>query len=371
MENGVLLSDNFFVAKTESYEEIERGTLWHSQYHLRRDSSGNLTAPRFVHHAVNRIFITGKSVVFLKRLLQASQSSEFDDYPLSLTHEDEINFNDVLSGGSDSLAPFSDLFAETFNRWIAGRHHSISSRLRDVLFRDCGLWKSLDAIETIYLAKNGFLFESLAQAIFEKVDRGTQTWNDRFLLTELVQGVFSGFPSIQAQRLRMGVTGEGAKKTGKAYIKEARRTVIFLEGVEIDYKLPWPVLNILIPSSFTTYKRIFTLLLQLRRSKYLLERLNLLRCDDRSTASGMLYLVVKQRLLWFLNIIFTYLTDLVLRPQTEAMRTAMEKAVDVDGMVSVHNRYVDKIREMCLLGQKVSFHPSPPSFFDGTDTTQS
>ena len=40
---------------------------------------------------------------------------------------------------------------------------------------------------------------------------------------------------------------------------------------------------------------------------------------------------------------------MVLRPQTELLRAAMERAGDVDAMVETHARFVDRIRDMCLL----------------------
>ena len=63
------------------------------------------------------------------------------------------------------------------------------------------------------------------------------------------------------------------------------------------------------------------------------------------------YLHLKLHLLWFTNALFAYLTDLVLRPQTELLRASMEKAVDVDGMVETHNKFVERVRDMCLLNK--------------------
>jgi gamma-tubulin complex component 5 len=122
-----------------------------------------------------------------------------------------------------------------------------------------------------------------------------------------------------------------------------------LENIEVDYRLPWPVLNIIQPaSSFPTYRRVFTFLLQLRRARYLLERL---RSGDVAEKS---FFALKQRFLWFSSVIVQYLTDLVLRPTTAALKRDLANADDVDAMVAVHAAFVEKVREQCLLGTKLA-----------------
>lgn len=231
MERGELRKGDeiFLVTKTRADDEVELGGLWHDQFALRRDDKGVLMAPRFVHKAAGRIFITGKSVVFLNRLME--QRAVFE------TEGEGVRGGELTAGsvygldeGEEFLAPFQDVFAAAFDRWIDGRHHSVSSRLRDILYRDCGLWKSLDALECIYLCRDGYLFDSLATAVFEKVDKGVQTWGDRFLLTELVQGVYGGVECVEAQRLRMR-----GRIDGVATLRERRRSVKMLKGVDVDY----------------------------------------------------------------------------------------------------------------------------------------
>jgi gamma-tubulin complex component 5 len=344
MEAGhVPPTGDFLISQSAPDDSVELGTFWHSQFQLRRTPHGSLNAPSFVHPVAQRILTTGKSVIFLKHLLPSSASVE-----ASVNDHVEITFSDVCFPGTE-LAPFASLFLAAFNRWIGARHHSISARLRQHLFENCGLWRSLDALDLIFFARNGFLFETLAQGVFEKLDRKAATWSDRFLLTEQIQSVFSSAHEIDPHRLRMGV-----KKTdlfSRATRKDAagRKTVDSLENIEVDYRLPWPVLNIIQPaSSFPTYRRVFTFLLQLRRARYLLERL---RNGDVAEKS---FFALKQRFLWFSSVIVQYLTDLVLRPTTAALKRDLANADDVDAMVAVHAAFVEKVREQCLLGTKLA-----------------
>ncbi|CUS07192.1 unnamed protein product [Tuber aestivum] len=359
MESGELRKDDkvFLISKTRSDEEVELGGLWSDQYSLRKDASGALKAPVFVHAAAARIFITGKSVVFLKRLLEhdiPSSAIPLQPQPVGAV---DIDLSTVYKNG-EYLAPFSDMFAAAFDKWINDRHHSVSSRLRDILYQDCGLWKSLDAIECIYLCKNGHLSDAFSQAMFEKVDKGVQTWGDRFLLTELLQGVYGGVACVEVDRVRMRAKMEGMKS-----LRERRRTVKMWKGLELNYVLPWPIMNVIRKESFEMYNNIFTFLLQIRRAKYMLERLTLLKEDFRflgESGEGAIYYSLRHRLLWFANIVYYYLTNLVLTPQTTHMRQEMARAVHVDGMIQAHDTYIQKIKDQCLLGAKVpAIFPSP------------
>lgn len=68
-------------------------------------------------------------------------------------------------------------------------------------------------------------------------------------------------------------------------------------------------MNVIRKHAFEVYKAVFTLLLQIRRAKYVLKRLGLLNEGERR--SSALYYSLKHRLLWFANTIYYYLTDLV------------------------------------------------------------
>lgn len=240
MERGELRDrdSHFLVAKTRADEDVELGGLWHDQFSLRRSARGVLQAPDFVHNAAGRIFITGKSVVFLRRLVEHGIAPPGCLAAAEPDHESagrSMSAANVCGDGSSSddtamLAPFQDLFAHAFSRWIDALHHSVSSRLRDILYHSCGLWKSLDALETVYLCRDGFLSDSLATQVFDKVDKGVATWGDRFLLTEMVQGVFGGVGGVEARRLRM----RGKMESGKS-LREGRKGLRMWKGVEVDY----------------------------------------------------------------------------------------------------------------------------------------
>lgn len=66
-----------------------------------------------------------------------------------------------------------------------------------------------------------------------------------------------------------------------------------------------------------------------------------------------LFYGVRSRLLWFTSTLYSYLTDLVIDPNTKQMRVTLGEAEDVDGMIDTHQGYMKKLTDQALLGSKL------------------
>lgn len=349
METGELgkYDEVFFVRKKEG--DLALTSLWQEQYFLLRDEDGHLYAPNFLHLAVNKIFTTGKSVNFLWQL-----RDRFDNCMGHEAKDTRLDYETVCRGEeNDTLSPFSELFVKALDQWIAGKHHASSSVLRDRLETRCGLWRTLDAIEDIYFSRNGGLTGTVMSRIFERIERGKEAWNDRFLLTELFQGVFGELACVDAERLTI-------RSTSGTYqdIQNRRRSVKILNSFSVNYALQWPVANIIKQESFSVHQRIFVFLTQVYRAKYMLERRRLLKSAlsslDSEDGENSLVYSLRHRLLWFTNIIHSYLTNTVLSFTTSEMRMNLAKAEDVDAMISTYDAYILHLENQCLLSKKLA-----------------
>lgn len=197
MEDGELgLNDEtFFVFENDSGSEAS--SLWHDRFVLRRGQENMLRSPAFLEPAAQKIFNTGKSVVFLKELgIETSHLS-------SHVRQPRLDHQTVCGASADlPLSPFSELFQASFQTWIESKYSLASSVLRQYLFNECGLVQILHDFRTIYLSADGSIFQDYADAIFERMDSGQSAWNDRFLLTELTRGIFSSSKSnLQSERI--------------------------------------------------------------------------------------------------------------------------------------------------------------------------
>lgn len=348
MEDGELNKDDkvFFIIETMG--DVDPASIWESRFKIRRTQGGILHAPRFLHAAANKIFNTGKSVVVLKHLkrFDVLQSSREDVEPT-------LDFNTVCNPAMLQLAPFPELFDTAFDAWIQSKHHQASSLLRKTLFDSCGLHTALDALSHIYFIADGITGSKFTNHIVDRLDTLNKSWNDRFTLTELCRDTFGTLSSVSADRLRIAVLPLHRKHQDVVLCRQSLKALSILE---IRYHLAWPIQTIITPTAMTSYRRIFTFLLQIRRSTHILSRQRLV-ADTLMQTSGTdersLYYSLRMRLLWFNQMLYYYLTSLVLEPSTQRMQADLKVAEDVDAMIQVHSAYLKTTIDQALLGSKL------------------
>ena len=348
MEKGQLTGCDgvFFIKKEE--KDVQLNSVWRDQYHLIKDSNGELHAPRFLHLAAKKIFDTGKSVDFLRRL-----GWESHDLLQNPPEDVALTYQSIcMSPNIDLFSPFAELFNVALNRWIARKHQVIE--LCAQLESHCSLQSSLDALEYIYFT-NGALNPDVNSNIFEKIDTGQYRWNNGFVMTELFKATLTRIPF---DRLRF---------CPRPATEVAGRSMSALEDFRVSYTLPWPVANVISTDSITVYQRVSIFLTQLQRAKYLLQRQRINKIVQAADMNPFLeFYKLRHRLLWLTNTILTYINDMVLRVATAEMRIAIARA-DFDSMIEVHHAYISRLEDQCLLLKKHrSIHQAIISLLDLT-----
>jgi gamma-tubulin complex component 5 len=66
-----------------------------------------------------------------------------------------------------------------------------------------------------------------------------------------------------------------------------------------------------------------------------------------------LFYGVRSRLLWFTSTLYSYITDLIIDPNTKQMRVALGEGEDVDRMIDTHRGYMKRLIDQALLGSKL------------------
>ncbi|KAL8720693.1 MAG: hypothetical protein Q9225_002486 [Loekoesia sp. 1 TL-2023] len=316
-------------------------SVWADCYQLLLDDAGRLHAPAFLHLAAKKILNAGKSVHFLKLLDYSWLADHAEMHPTVQTSLERMS----VDFRANSLHTFSESFDKAVDDWISSSYHSSSALLRHVLDVQLGLHRVLDALEYIYLFRNGAISNSLASTIFARIDRRKADWDDTFVLTDIFR---SGFASIACVD-----TNDLVVRTGTRSASGKLRSIKILNALHLMYMFSWPIANVINKSTLRTYQSIFIFLLQLQRAKQTLERrfprkmLALLMKDQRGSSAIML----RHRTLWFVNTVFNYLTDVVLSAATADMRRRMAKSGDVDEMIAVHQAYIARLEEQCLLSE--------------------
>jgi gamma-tubulin complex component 5 len=113
-------------------------------------------------------------------------------------------------------------------------------------------------------------------------------------------------------------------------------------------------MNIIQRSSTPTYQQVFTLLLQTYRAKYILQKVQLRDIRQiKDTKLSQLSFKLRSRLIWFADILRSYLTETVIALSTEDMLAAMSKTEDIDEMSTIHVKYVARLQEQSLLAENL------------------
>ncbi|KAL1628544.1 hypothetical protein SLS56_005889 [Neofusicoccum ribis] len=358
MEQGELGMDDqiFFVGMVDKSSEAV--SLWHDQYVLRHDTAGTLHAPSFLQPAAKKIFNSGKSVVFLKELGQYGTETSSGAEP-RLDFE-AVCGESIFDSSSIPLAPFSELFSLAFEDWIRSKYTFASTILRERLFSGYGLWQSLDALEFIHLSKDGSLMQAFADTIFEKLDRGRSGWNDRYVMSEIARSIYGTVSSVKTDKLAVRTVAIKDKGISP-------RSVKALAAIAVDYFLPWHIVNVIQRSSAISYQRIFVLLLQVYRARYVLRTSNLWRSTSAlhqsqtntsqlhaSPRTKHLQYHLRHRLLWLADNLHSYLTETVIAAATAQLRKDMATAADIDVMAALHTAHVKALEERCLLAPRLA-----------------
>ncbi len=319
--------------------------LWQDWFSL-VEGSGPRQAPPFMRPLVRKIFITGKTMIFLRHLQSHSGT---------VPSHAEVAFSlaELRSLQPSGLVPFSESFETTLERAVDTVRKASCSILRDKLGSECGLWRTIDAFDYVYLAKSGFSMDAIDAKIFELIDKGSRAWNDRFLIAESCLEVFGRIEHVDAERLRVLPS-----RTSTRDLQSQRRSVKMLSGLSLDYNIPWPIANVIPRSSLPSYQRVATLLLQIRRARYVLER----GCRV-SVMAGRLDLNIGQRNLTqqiyfqlqvFVNCLYDHFTSDVIESTTNELRLTLAAAPDVDEMIIMHQSYISKLETLCMTSNKMS-----------------
>ncbi|KAJ3560070.1 hypothetical protein NPX13_g9433 [Xylaria arbuscula] len=340
MEEGELENNDetFFISR--SPVDTPRSRVWADQFRLKKTSEGSLLAPRFLQPAASKIFTTGKSIVILKLLGKHWPNREKPLEPVV-----QVDMNAV-----SPLVPFSEVFEQMFDQWMQSKHHAASETLKQTLFQTYDLRSDLAILQHIYLMSDGSRSDHFATAVFNNIDIFNINWHDRFNLTEIAREAFDRL----AEPHRLSVTTLLNNST--LDVKSIRRTVREgLPSICITYRLPWLSRIVLTDESLEHYQRIFTLLIQLRRASHVLTKHHRIISDDvdSTTTEQELFYGLRSKLLWFCNTFQSYVSTLVFGPAVAKFSEEMEKAEDIDQMLSTHSVFTKSILEEACLGGKL------------------
>ncbi|KAJ3741009.1 Spc98 family-domain-containing protein [Lentinula detonsa] len=381
---GGELEEEFFIESNGL--GIELGVLglldpdyWREGYSLRDDTSSGSTfqvdenssstqtrIPSFLKHVAVTVLESGKAIGLLTALGVDMRDRNSGEAQFICNWEWPSFQNLVVDGSTwspqnnstNGRALFSvsvDQLSRRIYDKLTPYGHATGSLLARVIIEECDFWSHLRAIESLYLMQRGDIISDFTDILFAKMD-SQQNWTDfHFLNTAFSEMIAASNITgrneefIETSLIRLSYQGGSFKE------KNALRTVKPLDGLSLEYLIPFPLTYIFTPGNLQLYSEIFIFLLQIRRAKNLLEKI-LVRGASGSNPGLKAFYAMRSRLSWFVNTFLNFLTTYVIQTPALSFHKALAEAQSqsFDQVIEVHEDYLRKVHNRCLLQTKTN-----------------
>ena len=327
----------FFVHRVT--DEIDKARFWQSWYTY--TASGPNRLPEVFRLFAKRIFICGKTIAFAKMLGFCPDLSGNSQTLSSI-------IDAATPTSSSSLRPFAATLSDSLTQYVSNSLHLATTSLQATLQQKCTLTSTLHAISELYLSASPPATDTIGARLFSHLDLCQNNWNDRFLISDLISEVHAD------SDLDIGRVTVHSEPTPASTLATARRSVDVLANIAFDYRLPWPIANILLSETQASYRRVSLLLMQIRRAKYVLERRAYLRLRLQSASQSQPAIPRRATELYIalLNLtttLYAHFTSCVISPLTHQLDTAISSSAwTVDDLISLHGTYLRNLEFSCL-----------------------
>jgi gamma-tubulin complex component 5 len=342
-ETGILPTqdtDTFFVQ--DAHPNCDLGVIWHERWQLRP------SLPRFMLGLHDTAFALGKAKAFTGLLDPSAEQIQDTEQK---RHEGPAELESILTQlENNPLLPFPQVIDELVQSSIGFHSMNPAQSLSKMMLAQQGFKDVLHAIEYVFFAKDGVLFQTFAETLFRRITRGGSSWKgDRFLLTELAQMTLGTAPGVDDSSLAITLHQDEA---GQLSVTNKLATM------QLRYSLSWPIQNIVCSSELQTHAKIFALLLQVYYCKQLLcTQLFALRTFDRTSheapAEISTSLRLRVHLLWFVDVLNNHITTSATGLH-QSMCTEMEQADGIDAMVQIWITYQRRLQTVLLLAPNLA-----------------
>ncbi|OJA18586.1 hypothetical protein AZE42_11191, partial [Rhizopogon vesiculosus] len=366
VSDGMPVRDTWEVAENRTLDEeffVEDNELplmdpefWASGYILRPSddfevpggAAKALSVPVFLKRTADRILETGKAVGLL-RVLGIPLLSDTDGDPVEVQwHSLTVLLEQHKARGSDP-----ESLAHLVSDKIAPYYTSSGAQLTHVLTEDGDLSRHITAIQALYLMTKRDVIGHFADVLFAKANMDSQQhWQDFHFLNSAFRDVVdanNATKCIETSLVRLSY--RGSKSTTIA------QTVKALEGLLVEYAVPFPLAYIFTPRVMSIYGSIFVFLLQIRRAKSVLERIlvrGAMGGERHMKHELKIFYAMRGKLSWFINTLLNFLTTHVLYSQIATFHETFKAARSLDEMIKIHNDHLDTIQCGFLLQPETS-----------------
>ncbi|XP_031830564.1 gamma-tubulin complex component 5 isoform X2 [Nomia melanderi] len=277
------------------------------------------------------------------------QNSETDVY-CSKTKNTETDSNSLferLEKTSYYILPFRKILKNILAEILVSRYNSASKLVKNIMSEEYKLESHLTLMRSVYMMEAGHIMSKFYQKLFQEIE-SNQMWNNSYYLSCILEEILSQRWPDSSSRWSVTVCST-----------HTNQVLVAADNITLHYTVGWPINIILNEETFIKYNEIFRFQLKL---KWALWTLNNLRFCDLEGSKSMS--MVKDKLEQFhirrieslrfcllhaITSIHTYLSGQVLQNLSLVLEKSLMQAECLDVIISVHNEYLQKVYEHCLL----------------------
>ncbi|KAG6916475.1 hypothetical protein DXG01_006669 [Tephrocybe rancida] len=301
--------------------------------------------PLFLEHVAEPILSAGKAVGLLRALgvplssiTEAGEWRSFQKLVESASPKVDQGALEQQESGDRLFSVSIDTLSRMIYERLSPRCDAAGALLAQVLVEDCALWRHLTSIEDLFLMRRGDAMSHFTDVLFAKMD-AQQSWGDFHFLNTAFQDVVDASANVGAKVWIQTPLVRLSYRGGKDKDRSIAKTVKALDGLAVEYAVPFPLTYIFQPTALQVYGEVFILLLQIRRAKGVLERI-LVRGEARAERlrnelKG--FYAMRSRLSWFINTLLNFLTTYVVHAQVVKFHDVFREAKSLDEMVQLHD----------------------------------
>nr|XP_050845140.1 gamma-tubulin complex component 5 isoform X1 [Vespula vulgaris] len=290
----------------------------------------------------------------------------FKDYiPPALYGQDMVDGNKCISANScnnrrnklfnrlqevaEHALPLKKILEKILSEILDLRYSSASKLVKNIMMQEYKLEAHLRLMRSVYMMEAGHIMNKFYQILFHEIETN-QMWNNSYFLSCILEEILSQQWPDSSSHWSIIVQDVSTHQVVHA-----------VDSITLYYATGWPINIVLNEDILTKYNEIFRFQLKL---KWALWTLNNLKFVD---LEGLKSLHVKNNIehfqirrleslrFWLLHAIgsiHAYLSGQVLQSLGFMFDQSLTQADSLDGVISVHREYLDKVYKHCLLTEE-------------------
>ncbi|XP_024941437.1 gamma-tubulin complex component 5 isoform X2 [Cephus cinctus] len=247
---------------------------------------------------------------------------------------------------SEFVLPCGKVLKNTLSRILILRYSGTSKLVKDIMLKEHKLDVHLKIVRSVYMMEMGHVMNKFCKIIFTEIETNA-TWNNSNFLTSILEEILSQEWSESNSRWSI--------ITDPVLTYQVLRAI---DGITLHYAIDWPVSMFLNEETLKMYNELFQFQLKLKWALWTLENLkfsdlegskltNIINKVDNFYAKRLQCL--RFWLIHAIGSVHSYVTGQVLQGLGFVLEKTLNEVNDLDTIIAVHNKYLQKMRVHCFL----------------------